>query len=331
MNRNHLRTAGIAAVASYLPPRRVTNEELTQFPKATIPLIEQKTGVKSRHYASNGQSTSDLALEAASLCLQKAGADPLDIDAIVLSTSSPDRIQPATAARVQALLGARNAMAFDINAVCTGGLYALQVANAFIRAELYDNVLVVAAEVYSRFLNPRDFATCPYFGDGAGALLVRPEPRSDRGIFQTLLKTDGAGWDLIAIRAGGAMIPLHQITNPNDAYFSMRGKEVFEFAVTRGSEVIRQLLDSAGLAAEEVAAVVAHQANRNVLAAIADRTGIPISKFPIVLDRYGNTASASVFICLDEAVSTGHVRAGENVVLVAFGGGLTWGAMLVRL
>jgi len=325
------RRAAVTGVGAYVPERCVRNEDLIQFPAATIPLIRQKTGVEARHYAADGESTSDLGAAAALRCLNNAGVRAADVDAIILSTSSPDRIQPPTAARVQVLIGATRAAAFDLNAVCAGSVFALQMADALIRSERYETVLVVAAEVYSRFLNPRDFATMPYFGDGAGALLLESSTDPERGVCRTLLRTDGSGWDTIAIRAGGAMLPHSAVTNPADNFFSMRGREVYDFAVSKGSEIVSELLAETGIAIDQVAAVVAHQANRNVLEVIAARTGIPFARFPITLNRYGNTASASVLIGLEHACSSGSVKVGDYVVLVAFGGGLSWGASLICL
>jgi 3-oxoacyl-[acyl-carrier-protein] synthase-3 len=319
----------IVATGSYLPERVVPNEAFEQFPKSAIPLIEEKTGVRCRRYARDDQSTSDLAIEAARRCLEKAGADPGGIDALILATSSPDRIQPATATRVQEGIGARRAFAFDLNSVCTGALYALQVADAFVRTETCRQVLVVASEVYSRYLNPKDFSTCPYFGDGAGAVLLAPS-KVDRGIVRTLLRSDGAGHDVIQIPAGGTMMPFAQMARPQDAFFKMRGREVYDFAVERGSEVVRELLEATGMAAGEVGFVVPHQANANVLREIAERLSIDFAKFVVNLDRYGNMAAASVLVALDELLGSGRVRTGDAIVLVAFGGGLSWGATLIR-
>ena len=330
MEEQPIKRAMIAGLGAYVPERCVRNDDLTQFPAGMIPLIQQKTGVVSRHYAADGESTSDLGAAAARRCLENARAGALDVEAIVLSTSSPDRIQPPTAARVQALIGASRAAAFDLNAVCAGGVFAIQLADALIRSGTYKNVLVVAAEVYSRFLNPRDFSTLPYFGDGAGAILFKLGTDPDCGVCRTILRSDGSGWDIIAIRAGGAMLPHSAIVNPNDAFFTMRGRDVFEFAVSKGSAIISELLEETGITVGQVAAVVAHQANRNVLELIAERTGVPFARFPITLDRYGNTASASVLIGLEHACCSGSVKPGDYVVLVAFGGGLSWAASLIR-
>ena len=323
--------AEIAGIGVYVPVRVLRNQDLTQFPASAIPLIKQKTGVEARRFAADGESTSDLGAKAALHCLANAGVEASAIDAIVLSTSSPDRILPQTAARVQALIGASRAAAFDINAVCAGGVFAIHVADAFIRSGTYNTILVVAAEVYSRFLNPRDFSTMPYFGDGAGAILLRSSTNTEHGVCRTILHTDGTGWETIAIRAGGAMLPHSAITNHADAFFAMRGREVYDFAVGKGSEIVSELLRECNVSVGEIAAVIAHQANSNVLKALAERTGIPMERFPITLDRYGNTASASVLIALEDACVSGIAKKGDYIVLVAFGGGLSWAASLIRL
>jgi 3-oxoacyl-[acyl-carrier-protein] synthase-3 len=321
----------LVATGSYLPERVVANEDLTQFPAASLPLIEQKTGVRQRRHAAEGQCTSDLGIEAGRTCLERAGVAAAELDAIVLATSSPDRVQPATATRVQEALGAKGAFAFDINSVCAGSVYAVHVADSMIRAGSCRTVLVIGAEVYSRYLNPRDFSTYPYFGDGAGAVLLQALEADAGGIERSLLGTDGAGADVIQVPAGGTMLPFAQMQRPTDACFKMKGRPVYEFAVTRGSEVVRQLLEACDVPAEAVRWVLSHQANTNIIDELSLRLGIARDRFVVNLDRYGNTAAASVFIALDELVASGRPTAGDTIVLVAFGGGLSWGATLLRI
>lgn len=322
--------AKIAATGSYVPEEVVLNADLAQFPAEALPLIEQKTGVKARRRAAASQCTSDLAILAAERCLAKSAITADQIDGIILATSSPDRIQPATAVSVQHAIGAGRAFAFDLNSVCSGAIYALQVARSMIESGQCGNVLVLASEVYSRFLNPKDFATFPYFGDGAGAVLLQAG-EGVAGIQNCLLRTDGAGADVIQVPGGGSRMPSYQLGKPADAYFRMNGKQVYEFAVTRGSEVVLELLNKAGLGADAVRLIVAHQANINIIQELSLRTGISRDRFFVNLDRYGNTAAASVPIALDEALAQGLARVGDRVVLVGFGGGLSWGAMLVEL
>jgi 3-oxoacyl-[acyl-carrier-protein] synthase-3 len=323
--------ARILATASYLPERVVPNEALTQFPASTLPLIAEKTGISARRYAADDELTSDLGAKAARVCLDRANVSPGEVDAIVLATSSPDRIQPATATRVQDLLGASRAYAFDVNSVCSGAVFALHVADALIKSGGATRVLVVASELYSRsHLNPRDFSTSACLGDGAAAALVCAG-REGHEVVGTRLHTDGSGADLIQVPAGGTMLPYARIERPQDVYFMMRGKDVQEFVLQQGTAVVEELLAAHGVAREDVAFVVPHQANVGVLRGLAERLSIDFSKFVVTLDRYGNTAAASVLIAFDDLLASKRVVPGDLVVLVVFGGGLSWAATLIRI
>lgn len=324
-----LRSA-IISTGSFVPDNVIDNADLKQFRSDLLPLIEQKTGVKSRRFADETQCTSDLAIMAAQRCLQKINGDPAEIDAIILATSSPDRIQPATATRLQNEIGAKKAFAFDVNSVCSGGVFSLHVADSLIRSGFCKHVLVVAAEIYSRFLNQSDFSTFPYFGDGAGAVLLSPQEENDRGIIKSLLKTNGSGADLIQIPAGGSMLPYQNLKNSRDVYFKMVGREVYEFAVNQGSEIIQEILVETAIDRAQLKYIISHQANLNIIKELSKRTNIDESRFVINLDKYGNTAGASIFIGLDELIDSGQVREGDLILLVAFGGGLSWGATLIR-
>jgi len=321
---------GILAAGHYLPELEIRNEDFKQFPANAIPLIEQKTGIRSRRFAASNQCTSDLAFLAAKSCLENAGLGADVVDGIILATSSPDRIQPATAARVQHLLGADLAFAFDVNSVCSGGLFAIQLADGLIRAGTYTNLLVIAAELYSRILNPADFATYPYFGDGAAALLLSGSGGKAE-VAGSIIKTDGSGADIIQVPAGGTMMPGPMVCNPKDWYFSMKGREVYEFAVRRGGEVLNELLDHHQIDKARIKTVVTHQANFNIIRAISQNSDIPFDKFHINLDRYGNTAGASVLIGLSERIDQDDLISGDCLVLIAFGGGLSWGATLIKI
>jgi 3-oxoacyl-[acyl-carrier-protein] synthase III len=324
-------TTTILATGAYLPERVVPNEALTQFPATVLPMIAEKTGISARRYAAPDQFTSDLGANAARQCLERAGVAAEDVDAILLATSSPDRVQPATATRVQDLLGARNAYAFDVNSVCSGALFALNMADALVRTGGAKRALVIASELYSRtLLNPRDFSTCAVLGDGAGALLVGPGEAGHR-ILGSRLHSDGSGADLIQVPAGGTMIPYSKMERPQDQYFLMRGRDVMDFAGTKGVAVVEELLAAHGVDRSDVAFVVPHQANITVLQSIAEKLAIPFSKFVVTLDRYGNTAAASVLIAFDDLVTSGRAKPGDLIVLVAFGGGLSWAATLIRL
>ena len=322
--------AVILGTGSYTPEGVIHNEALDQFPKTAKLLISQKTGVFCRHHADANQCTSDLAFKAAERCLQRSDFPPGKVEAIILSTSSPDRIQPATATRLQHLLQATHSFAFDINSVCSGSIYGIALARALIRSETCANVLFVAAEIYSKILNPKDFATFPYFGDGAGAILFGAS-NHDQGVLSSILHTDGSGSDTICIPGGGTMMPFGTIPDAKSVYFQMKGREVFDFAVQKGTEVIQHLMEKTNLSLESIQCFICHQANVNIILKIAENLGVPEEKFYMNMFRYGNTASASVPIALDEAIQRNIVSKGDLVVTAAFGGGLSWGASLIKL
>lgn len=323
--------AMVVSTGSYLPDNVIPNQNLKQFPARLLPLIEQKTGVKSRNFAGDLQCTSDLGIIAANRCLARIGFDPEQLQGIIMATSTPDRMQPATATRVQHAIGATRAFAFDINSVCSGGVFSLAVADTMIRSGFCQNVLVVAAEIYSKILDPADFSTYPYFGDGAGAVLLEAGDDNARGVIHSILKTDGSKADIIQVPGGGTMLPFKEIKNPKDAYFKMIGKEVFNFATDKGTEVIREIIQEAGIKREDIDVVISHQANINIIKELSLKLEINFDKFMVNLDKYGNTAAASVLITLDELYESQKVEKGNLIILVAFGGGLSWGANLIRV
>lgn len=323
--------AVIASTGRYLPELVLKNEDMVQFSEEARKLIGAKTGVFERRFAAQGECTSDLAIKAALDCLGKAGCPAGEIDGIIVATSSPDRIQPATATRVQDLIGAARAFAFDINSVCSGGAFGIAVADSLIRSGSCRTVLLVASEVYSRILNPKDFSTYPYFGDGAGAVLFRAAAGPGRGVISSRLATNGAGRDKICVPGGGTLMPFDKMPGPRSAYFRMKGPDVFDFAIEKGPEIILELVRGAGVPLAGVKCFICHQANINIIHKIADTLGLPRQAFYVNLHRYGNTAGASVLIALDEALSEKVVAPGDLVVTAAFGGGLSWGANLLRL
>lgn len=320
----------IYSSGSFVPDKVITNEELEKIPLKFSSLIEQKTGVKARRFASNSQCTSDLGIIAAKKCLSKKMFDPKNLNAIILATSSPDRIQPASATRIQHAIGATNAFAFDINSVCSGAIYSLSVADSLIKTGFCQNILVVASEIYSKYLDHADFSTYPYFGDGAGAVLLVGKENSDNGILHSILKTDGSKADIIQVPAGGTMLPFSQLTNPKDIYFKMVGRAVYDFAIEKGSEVINDILNDLNINKDNISYIIPHQANINIIKEIASRLKIDLSKFVITLDKYGNTAGASILITLDELIDSGKAKNADLILLVAFGGGLSWGATLIN-
>jgi 3-oxoacyl-[acyl-carrier-protein] synthase-3 len=326
-----MKRACIASTGSYLPQETLHNEDLDQFSSSARLMISAKTGIFARKKASKDECTSDLAVRAAKNCLEKIGFSPRHLDAIVVSTSSPDRIQPATATRVQDRIGACAAFAFDINSVCSGSVYGLALSDSLIKSGLCRNVLFIAAEMYSRILNPLDFTTSPYFGDGAGAILFRETTCSSGGVLHSCLKTDGSGSEVICVPAGGTMMPYDRMTNPSAAYFKMKGKSVYQFAVHRGTEIIEKVIESANVSKAEISCYICHQANLHILMDIAERLNVPMELFFINLFRYGNLASASVLVALDEAICLGYLSEGDLIVTAAYGGGLSWGANLIEL
>lgn len=318
----------ICSTGKYLPGNIIANRDLTQFPVTAAEIITRKTGIVSRRFASPDQCTSDLAIHAAQDCLGKCGIYPEALDAVIVATSSPDRVHPATATRVQQYIEADNAFAFDINSVCSGSTYGLFLADAMIRSGQCKTVLLVAAELYSRMLYPRDFSTFPFFGDGAGAALIAGGGKGD-GILLSILKTRGSGNNVIQVPAGGTMMPLDSVENVRDLFFKMDGKAVYAFAVEQGTNIILELLEEAGVSPRDVQCYIPHQANINIIRQIAENIGVPEERFFVNLDQYGNTAGASVLIALDEAVDCRMVQRGDLVLTVAFGGGLSWGANLI--
>ena len=321
--------AAVCSTGSYLPENIIHNEDFEQFPDTSKFIISQKTGVFSRRCAAEDECTSDLAVKAADKCIQKVDFPPDQIDSVIVSTSSPDRMQPATATRVQDHIGAVNAFAFDINSVCSGSTYGIALANSMVKSGACSNVLFVASEVYSKILNKKDFGTYPFFGDGAGAILFRADDSCD-GVIHSILKTSGSGADVICVPGGGTMMPYEKMKNPNAAFFKMKGKEVFQFAVSKGAEIILQLIEESDVALEDIKCFICHQANVNIILKIAEKIGAPSDKFFMNLFRYGNTASASVPIALDEAITQDVIVEGDLVVTAAFGGGLSWGANLIK-
>lgn len=323
--------AKIISTGSFLPEKIVLNADLKQFPENSLKLIEVKTGVKARRHALKEECTSDLAIKAAENCLKRIDFDPLKIGAIILSTSSPDRIQPATATRVQQKIKALKAFAFDINSVCSGSVYGIHLADALIKSGICNYVLLLASEVYSKFLNPQDFSTYPYFGDGAGAVLFEKDDLNGFGVISSLLKTDGSGADLVQIPAGGTMLSSSETKNPKDVFFYMDGKSVYNFATTKAPEIINEILEKTGIARDDIKYVISHQANINIIKEISSKTGISLDRFVINLDKYGNTASASILIGLDEALNDLDIEDGDLILTVGFGGGLSWGVNLISL
>jgi 3-oxoacyl-[acyl-carrier-protein] synthase III len=312
----------IAGVGSALPKRRVDNEELAKQVDTSDQWIVERTGIRSRYIAAEGETTASLATDAARAALADAGIEASEVDLIVLATATPDQTFPSSATKVQAALGIDDCVAFDVHAVCTGFLYALSVADAMIRAGSGRTALVIGAETFSRILDWEDRTTCVLFGDGAGALVLRAED-GDRGILATRLHADGRHNDLLFVDGGPS-------TTGTVGKLRMKGREVFRHAVVNLADVLREVLSAAELESDDVDWVVPHQANARILEATAKKLKLPSAKVVVTVDRHANTSAASVPLALDVAVKDGRIKRGDIVVLEAMGGGFTWGAAVLR-
>lgn len=319
----------LAGIGSCLPPRAVSNEELTARLDTSDEWIRTRTGIGQRFFAAEGTTTSDLAAGAGARALKSAGTDLADT--VVVATTTPDRPCPATAPTVATKLGMTGVAAFDVSAVCTGFVYGLATAVGLISAGAADRVLVIGAETFSTILNPADRSTGVIFGDGAGAMLLRAGESDEPGAFGPFdLGSDGTGADLITVRAGGSQQRLSSVAvAPDEQYFSMAGKEVFWRAVQRMSRSASAVLERAGWRSADVDWLVAHQANLRILNRVADDLGFGPEKSIGNIGEVGNTAAASIPLALDHAHAAGRLHAGDRVLLTAFGGGLTWGSAVL--
>ena len=314
--------AVVLGVGSALPKRRVTNDELAKRVDTSDQWIVERTGIKSRYVAGEGETTASLATNAARNALDHAGLSPSDIDLIVLATATPDQTFPSSATKVQAALGINDCIAFDVHAVCTGFLYALSVADSMLRGGNAKRALVIGAETFSRLLDWEDRATCVLFGDGAGALVLAVE-ETESGILATRLHADGRHNDLLFVDGGPS-------TTGTVGKLRMKGREVFRHAVVNLADVLNEVLEAAGLTPADVDWVVPHQANARILDATAKKLGLPSEKVVVTVDEHANTSAASVPLAFDKAVKDGRIKRGDLVVLEAMGGGFTWGAAALR-
>ena len=318
----------IVGTGSALPARRVSNEELAETVDTSDEWIVERTGIRFRHIAGPDETTATLAADACRAALGAAGLGAADIDLIVLATATPDQTFPASATKVQAMLGIDDCVAFDVAAVCSGFLYALQVADCMIRAGAHTRALVIGAETFSRLLDWEDRGTCVLFGDGAGAVVLERQEAagdvaSDRGVLATRLHSDGRYNDLLYVDGGPS-------TTGTVGKLRMKGREVFRHAVVNLAAVMTETLGIAGLSAEDVDWVVPHQANARILDATARKLGLAPERVVVTVDRHANTSAASVPLALDIAVRDGRIKRGDLLVLEAMGGGFTWGAAVVR-
>jgi 3-oxoacyl-[acyl-carrier-protein] synthase-3 len=325
-----LRYGAITGWGHYLPEKVLTNQELESLVKTSDEWIRKRTGISERRIAGKGETTSSMCTTAALRALACADLDSTDLDLVICATTTPDHFLPPTACLVQERLGARHAGAFDLNAACTGFLYALVVGSQFIQAGTCDRVLVVGGETLTRFVNWKDRNTCVLFGDGAGAVILEATDQ-EGGVLSSVLGSRGDLEHLLAIEAGGAAKP----TTPEsllagEQYITMRGNEVFKVAVRSMTQAAAEVLARADLAISDIRMVIPHQANERILKATQETLGLPWEKFFVNLHRYGNTAAASIPIALSEFLASTAVDPGDDLLFVAFGAGFTWGAAAVR-
>jgi 3-oxoacyl-[acyl-carrier-protein] synthase-3 len=324
--------AYIASMGRGIPDRVMTNHDFAAIGIDTNhEWIVERTGIVERHIGGPAETTMSMAATAARQAMQRAGLQPGEIDAIVLSTATPDRLLPATAVDLQAELGATRAAAFDISAACTGWIYGMTVAEGLIAAGTVETALVVGAEKMSAIVDWQDRSTCVLFGDGAGAAIVRRAKTHHKGILSTYIRSDGTLAELLWRPAGGAKVPFSQDTLADRSTFvKMAGRETFKHAVRSMSEACDRALDAAKLTGQDIDVLIPHQANMRIIEATAKHANVPMSKVFVNVDRYGNTSSASIPIALDEAIESGRVKEGTTALLVGFGAGFTWGSMVVR-
>ncbi len=324
--------AYVAGTGRGIPAKVMTNHDFAAIGIETDhDWIVERTGIVERHIGAPDETTTSMAATAARAAMQRAGVTAGEIDAIVLSTATPDRLLPATAVDLQAELGATRAAAFDISAACTGWIYAMTIAEGLISSGVIETALVVSAEKMSAIVDWKDRATCVLFGDGAGATVLKRAKTHQRGVLSAYMRSDGTLAELLWRPSGGAKVPYTQATlDDRSTYVKMAGREVFKHAVRSMADACDRALDAARLTGKDIDVLIPHQANVRIIEATAKHANIPMDKVYVNVDRFGNTSSASIPIALDEAVERGRVKEGTTALFVAFGAGFTWGSMVVR-
>ncbi|OHB49358.1 MAG: 3-oxoacyl-ACP synthase [Planctomycetes bacterium GWF2_41_51] len=324
--------AVIAGTGSFIPEKQLTNEDLTKMVDTNDEWITTRTGIKVRHIASDNQSTALLATEAAKKAIQSAKISPEDIEMIVTATVTPEMVFPSTACFVQEMLGAKKAWAFDISAACSGFVYGLSIAQHFVISGKYDNVLVIGAETLSKITDYKDRKSCILFGDGAGAAVIkRGNANGSRGIIYSTSGSDGAGWTALNCPAYGSRNPVSKpLENPNSVFMQINGREVYQLAVRKIIETVENCMENCNMSISDVDLFIPHQMNARIIESVAKRLELADEKVFINIDKYGNTSAASIPIALDECMQQGRIKKGDIVLLVAFGGGLTWGANVIE-
>jgi 3-oxoacyl-[acyl-carrier-protein] synthase-3 len=322
--------AKIVGTGSAVPDRILTNQDFERMVETSDEWIVTRSGIRERHVSDDQTATSDLAALAAQRALEEASISPEELDVIIVGTASPDMIFPSTACLVQNLIGARNAAPMDLQAACSGFVYALSVGKAFIDSGQYSTILIIGAETLTKITDYQDRSTCVLFGDAAGAAVLRPSEK-DEGILETYLGGNGSLWHLLHMPGGGSRKPAsHETVDQRLHFIKMSGNEVFKAAVKAMGDAALKVLQKAGMNGHDVDLMIPHQANTRIIKATAKRIHLPMDKVYINIDRYGNTSAASIPLALDEARREGKLKAGDILLCVAFGGGFTWGSALIR-
>ncbi|MCU0255107.1 MAG: ketoacyl-ACP synthase III [Vicinamibacterales bacterium] len=325
------RRARVASLATYVPPRLLTNADLEKLVDTTDEWILQRTGIRERHVVDPGVATSDLAKEAALEAIARAGLEPTDIELIIVGTTTPDTIFPCTACLLQHKIGATGAWGFDLMAACSGFVYALSTASRLLVSGSHTHALVVGADVMSSIIDYTDRATCVLFGDGAGAVVLTAEEGDGPGVIDFVNEIDGSGGPALQMPAGGSRMPASlETVEQRLHYVKQDGQAVFKFAVRKMEDVCRRVLERNGLTPGDVDLFVSHQANRRIITSTADKLGLDPARVVINIERYGNTTAATIPLALDEAIGDGRLKPGDTVLLAAVGAGFTAGALLVR-
>lgn len=321
----------ISGIGTYIPEKRVTNDDMAKIVETSDEWIRTRSGILERRIAAEGETTADMGAQAARRAMEDAGITAEDVDLIVVGTMTPDMPFPSTACLIQARLGAPAMAAFDVVSACSGFLYTLEVATQMVRSGAYRNALVIGAEKMSAILDWQDRSTCVLFGDGAGAVVLSASQQPGVGVIKTLLRAQGGGAALLNMPAGGVACPAsEQSVATRGHYLKMNGKEVFKQAVREMGNITMQVLEQTGVCPDAVRCIIPHQANIRIIEALAARLKLPMERFLVNIDRYGNTSAASIPIALEEARRTGRFGSGDYTLMTAFGAGLTWGGTLVK-
>ncbi|MEN6663628.1 MAG: beta-ketoacyl-ACP synthase III [Phycisphaerae bacterium] len=326
------RRAVVTGMGYAVPAKVLTNADFERMVETSDEWIIQRTGIRERHVVADGESTTDLAVDAARKALASAGKSGKDLDLIICATVSPQMLLPSSASMIQAALGATDVPAFDLSAACSGFIFALTTGCQFIENGAAKRVLVIGADCLSRYTDYKDRGSCILFGDGAGAVILEASDAADKGVMYNVLHTDGSGWDFIHIPAGGSgKAATHATIDAGDHYIKMRGREVYKFAVEKMQWLLGDCMEQCGLKVADIDMVIPHQVNTRIIASAAEKFDLPMDKIYMNIDRYGNTSAASIPLAMAEASSKGLIGPGSTLLLVAFGAGLTWGGSVIRL